>query len=415
VGSSPLRGLLTARAIRTQALVVAALSWTFGVLVVSQNTGKPLGLDFVQFYTMGALALTGSSGLYDQTAFSAAQEHLVPASSGAIYHPVYPPQVALIFSPFALLPYEIASVLWTCLTVLGYFAIVAFVWRRFRHELSDGALVVAAAVVFPPLWHVVLFGQNSVLILLLYFLGWRALESRQSFLAGAVFGLLAIKPQFAIPIVVIALTGREWAMVCGAAVSLAVQVLAVVAVFGSSVLGDYVHQAAVVVSTANQLEPLLYKSLSLRSLTRLVPSAFGAPPWLAFMAWLAFILLVLAGTARSWICAAPLHARVGVVALAAVLVSPHLIIYDTLLLALPLLWCGAWVEAGGGPPRRHFWFVVYGLFVALWLIMAATLVVGPAGGIVFMVITVLLLVWIFSIIVQSARRTVAHAERASVP
>jgi hypothetical protein len=365
---------------------------------------------------MGALALTRrASDLYNQTAFSAAQEHLVPASAGALYQPVYPPQVALVFSPLALLPYDVASVLWTCMTVLAYFAIVALVWRRFRHELPDGALVASAAVVFPPLWNVVLFGQNSVLILLVFFLGWRALESQQSFLAGAVFGLLAIKPQFAIPLVVITLIGREWAMLCGAAVSLAVQVLAAVAVFGSGVLSDYVHQAVVVVSSANELEPLLYKSLSLRSLTRLVPSAFGAPPWLAFMAWLAFVLLVLAGTARSWVSAAPLHARVGVVALAAVLVSPHLIIYDTLLLALPLLWCGAWAESGNGPSRQSFWLVVYGLFVALWLIMAATLVVGPAGGTVFMVVTVLLLLWIFAIVVTSGRRPLADAERASVP
>src|SRR5262249_39687582 len=149
-----------------------------------------------------------STDLYNQTAFSAAQEQFVPASAGTLYHPVYPPQIALIFSPIALLPYEIAALLWTCVTLFGYIAIVASVWRHFRHELPDPALVAAAALVFPPFWHVVLFGQNSVLILAVFFLGWRALERRQPFLAGTVFGLLAGKPQLAIPLIVIVLVGR---------------------------------------------------------------------------------------------------------------------------------------------------------------------------------------------------------------
>jgi hypothetical protein len=72
---SPLRGLLAARHVRVQAIVIASLSWTFAALLVGQNLGKPLGLDFVQFYTMGRLSLTGrASEIYNQAAFSAAQE-----------------------------------------------------------------------------------------------------------------------------------------------------------------------------------------------------------------------------------------------------------------------------------------------------------------------------------------------------
>jgi alpha-1,2-mannosyltransferase len=398
---SPLRGPLAAPHVRVQAIVIASVSWTFAALLVGQNLGKPLGLDFVQFYTMGRLSLTGrASEIYNQAAFSAAQEEFIPASAGALYHPVYPPQMALIMSPIALLPYAIAAVVWTCISVLVYVGVIAMVWRHFRRELSDSALVGAAAAMFPPFWYVLLFGQNSVLILMIFFLAWRALEGRHSFLAGMVFGLLAIKPQFAIPLVVIVLMGREWSVLAGAAVSLALQAMGVAAVFGGAVLVDYLKQVPTVVSSANQLEPYLYKSLSLRTLTRLVGSGFGLP------AWIALTLLVLAGTGRAWVSAAPLHVRIGVVALASVLVSPHLIIYDAVLLALPLLWCGAWVEAGQGPHREYFWPAVYGLFAALWLVMPATVTFGIGGGTVFMVIGILLLVWIFAAVAISTGRSV---------
>jgi hypothetical protein len=385
-------------------LVLGAVSWTSAALLVAHNTGKPLGLDFIQFYTMGRLALTGRSNeLYKQAAFSAAQRDFIPATVGTIYHPVYPPQVALMFAPIALLPYEIAAALWTCITVCGYVAVIALVWRHFRRELPDLVLVAAAAIVFPPFWHVVLFGQNSVLILVVFFLAWRALENRQSFLAGTIFGLLAIKPQLAIPLVVVVLICREWAMLGGIAVSLAVQALSVAVVFGNGILGDYARQVSVIVSAADQLEPLLYKSMSLRTLTRLAPAVFGLP------AWLVLISLVLVATARAWISAVPVHVRVGIVALAAVLVSPHLIVYDALLLALPLLWCGAWVEAGRGPARRPFWLAVYGLFLGLWLMMPAAVAIGPAAATVSTLAGVLILFWIFLIIVRSVNRPVAPA------
>jgi hypothetical protein len=304
--------------------------------------------------------------------------------------------MALIFSD-ALLPYAIAAVAWTCISHCvwassqwcGDILAVNYLTRARR---SRGGHV-PAVLVCPSIRAKLSAYPDDLLS------GMARTGGRQSFLAGMVLGCSRSNRSLPSLLVVIVLMGRNGRL-AGAAVSLALQAMGVAAVFGGAVLVDYLKQVPIVVSSANQLEPYLYKSLSLRTLTRLVGSGFGLP------AWIALTLLVLAGTGRVWVSAAPLHVRIGVVALASVLVSPHLIIYDAVLLALPLLWCGAWVEAGQGPHREYFWPAVYGLFAALWLVMPATVTFGPRGGTVFMVIGILLLVWIFAVVATSTGRSV---------
>jgi hypothetical protein len=79
--------------------------------------------------------------------------------------------------------------------------------------------------------------------------------------------------------------------------------------------------------------------------------------------------------------------RLGLLIVATVLVSPHLTIYDATVLALPLLWLGAWV---GTEPRADrpamYWSTVYWLFVTLLL---------PTALLIRVQISVLILGWLF--------------------
>ena len=64
----------------------------------------------------------------------------------------------------------------------------------------------------------------------------------------------------------------------------------------------------------------------------------------------------------------PLRVRLGVVIFASGLVNPHFQIYDVAILALPLLWLGAFMEE----PLRHersewYWKGVFWLFAALFI------------------------------------------------
>jgi uncharacterized membrane protein len=100
--------------------------------------------------------------------------------------------------------------------------------------------------------------------------------------------------------------------------------------------------------------------------------------------------MVLWYTVRVWKSQAPVRVKVGTVVLAAVLVNPHLIIYDLTLLALPLLWFGAYMQE---PVRRGrsepYWTAVYWLFVLTFVPTAAA--IGLQAS-VFVMLSVLALV-----------------------
>jgi uncharacterized membrane protein len=93
---------------------------------------------------------------------------------------------------------------------------------------------------------------------------------------------------------------------------------------------------------------------------------------------------------RAWKSQAPVRVRLGVVVLASALVNPHMIIYDLTVLALPILWFGAYLQE---PARREqagrYWTTVYWLFVLTFMPTAAAIGVQAS---VFVMIGLLVLV-----------------------
>src|SRR5688572_4195596 len=200
----------SARQAKGHAIVLAVILWLTAAVVGFTGDGDrgiagPLkGADFVQFYTLGHLASARQiETMYDPARLYRAQVDLVPESAREIYPPVYPPQAAVIFSPFTGFSYQQALLIWNLLTVGGYVLIVWSTWRAVAHLLPDRTLVFAAAAAFPPFWSLVLHGQVTVIVLAAFWGGWLALERRRHWLAGVAFGLLALKPQFGIPLAVV--------------------------------------------------------------------------------------------------------------------------------------------------------------------------------------------------------------------
>jgi alpha-1,2-mannosyltransferase len=387
----PFFRMRSARQARVHAIILAVIMWIFAIAVGTigksdRGFAGPLkGADFVQFYTLGHLAHDHQIGaMYNMRALHDAQTALVPASAVDLYPGVYPPQVAALFAPVSGWSYQRALLVWTLLSIAAYVLIVWSAWRPVSGVLSEGSLVVAAAAAFPPFWYLVLYGQITMLVLAAFWLGWLALERGHRLLAGAAFGLLAIKPQFGIPLVVVVLVGREWPMLAGALASVVAQVAAASWVLGLEAFRRFVAAAlSITVNNVDALESKPFLSHSLRTLTRLAPNWIGVPLWVALVA------VVLWYTARVWRSDAPLRVRLGVVMLASVLVNPHLIIYDATVLALPLLWFGAYMHE---PERRAaaapFWTTVYWLFASLFAPTAAA--IGLQVSVVLMVLLILL-------------------------
>jgi len=377
----------SARRARAHAILTAIILWiglfiTFTAGAGDRSIAGPIkGADFLQFYTMGSLARTGrAAAIYDINAFHDAQVGLVPESAPEFYPPVYPPHVALLFTPFSLLTFRHALLLWSAITIACFGVIVRSAWRPVSNHLPDSVFAFAAAAAFPPFWSLVLHGQVTILILAAFWAGWMALERERPYLAGVAFGLLLIKPQFAIPLAVVAITCGEWSMIAGALTSIAVQVGAAVMLFHWAVLNAYLAFVPVMVRHGDLLEPKPFQSHSLRTLTRLAPDWIGMPLWATLSA------VVLFCTVRVWKSTVPLRVRLGMMVAASVLVNPHVIVYDATVLVLPLIWFGAYVQERSAPSdAATFWTVVYWLFVTL---------LAPTAAVIWIQVSVVLMVWL---------------------
>ena len=357
----------SARHATNHAILAATLLWIGAAVVTFAGPGDRSiagllkGTDFIQFYTLGHLAATRQvDTMYDMRALHEAQVALVPASKPEIYPPVYPPQAALLFRPFSMWSYRSAMLVWSAVTMALYGLLVWSIWRRDAERFSNRRMIVAAAVAFPPFWNLVLFGQITIFIVAAFWLGWLALERGRSFLAGAAFGLLALKPQFGIPLAAIVLACGEWRMLAGAVTSVTTQAAIVWAVLGASAFTAFANSLRTTLTYVDLLESKPFNSHSLRAVTRLLPDVIGIPLWLMLSG------VVLWYTVRVWKSDAPVRVRLGIVILASLLVNPHVIVYDVTLLALPLVWFGAYMLE----PQRHdearaFGVLVYWLFVAL--------------------------------------------------
>jgi alpha-1,2-mannosyltransferase len=399
--------MVTAREARSHAILLAVTTWLVSLVITFGGSGRMslVGVmnapDFVHFYTFGRLSKEHRiRDAYDWEKFHAEQISIVPESANLIYPPVYPPQAAVLFIPFSKLSFGAAAAVWTLVTVIGYGFVVWRAWHTVREWLPDRVLVFAAAAGSPPFWSTVMNGQVTIVVLVACFCGWIALEYNQRFWAGAALGLLAMKPQFGVPFAAIVLARRDWQMALGAVVSITAQAFVVWWVLGPDAFAGYAAMLPTIAAHADELEAKPFQSHSIRALTRLLPEWIGAPLWIATSG------MVLWKTAKAWTTDVPLTVRFGLVILAAVLVNPHLIVYDAAILVLPLIWFGAWLiqqrTANDNPHASTLSVEAYGaLLYGLVLVFIA-----PTAAVVGIQISVLLLLWLFwkiQAIAQTAR------------
>jgi hypothetical protein len=376
---------VSAQEARAHALILAVAVWIVGA--IRWMTGPFVGSgDFCFFYTCGWLARTGNvDRLYNSGAFHATQVALFPSSADTWFPTVYPPQAALLMAPISALPYQWAMYLWALGSLALTAIILAGAYRVVRHQLPDVTLAILAAAAFQPLCELIVSGQISVVVLGACYLGWLALERDRRMLAGAALGLLAIKPQFGLPFAVIVLATRNWRMLTGALLCVLAQVIAVWVTMGAEALTGFVNMVPAILGDIDGLEVATQRSHSIRALTRLTPVWLGLPLWVVTCG------LVLWQVVRVWRSDAPLPVRFGLAMLAAVLCNPHLIVYDAVLLMLPLLWFASWLESGA------YHGLLYGLFLMFFVPVGAFARVQP---------TVLLMLAIVWLVTRQATRPV---------
>ncbi|MGH9554713.1 MAG: glycosyltransferase family 87 protein [Terriglobales bacterium] len=367
-------GWLTVERVRRHAMLLAVCIWgvyafTLATPGLRDRTGKPKGTDFLHFYTLGSLAVEGrNDALYDARVQADQSERLVPESKGFHFLPVYGPQVALLFSPLARLSYGWAALVWISLSVLLYAWCCGAVWKTCPALQQHRGPVALLAVAYPAFFNLVAHGQTSALALFCFTAAYLALGKKKPFLAGLAIGMLIYKPQLGLAAAFVFLFAREWKVVAGAILAAAAQLAIAWAYFGRAVMETYWQVLNKLGESASVLEPKLFQMHSLRSFWMLLV------PWepVAHVLYMVTAALVLWWAFAAWRSRAPLSLRYSAFLLATVLVTPHLTVYDLVILAPALLLLGDWALANAQHPASPSVRALLYLGYALPLLGAVT-------------------------------------------
>jgi hypothetical protein len=356
---------LTARRLRAHGSILAICLWSVYIWNMTtpgllDRAGNLKGTDFLHFYTLGSLALAHrGADLYNMQAQAALAAQRVPAAAGIFYLPLYPPQVSLFFAPFARLSYPCALALWLSFSSLIYLFCCYTIFRACPHLRNHKLAVVILALAFPAFWHLIVWGQTSALALVCFTLAYFALRAQREFLAGLALGCLVFKPQLGIAAAIVFVIMFRWKIILGATLSAGAQLLVAWLSYGPDPLRNWIHTLSNLPHLLPMLEPRLYQTHSLRTFwTMLIPW-----PLISLALYVTTALLISVLTVACWRSWIPLPLRYSALLLATVLLSPHLTVYDLVILAPAFLLISNWIIVQPiSPATAHFKLLLYVAF-----------------------------------------------------
>jgi alpha-1,2-mannosyltransferase len=339
-------GWLTPRRLRAHGLLVGLVLWSVYLWTLTtpglrDRNGNLKGTDFLHFYTLGLIAREHRGPeLYDMKVQAELAAAHVPQAAGIQYLPLYPPQTSILFAPLAHLSYLHALAVWWIVCAILYFLCCYWTWRTCPNLRTHPVTVAILSAAFPAFFHLFAWGQTSALALACFTGAYLSLRRKREFVAGMALGCLAFKPQLAFAAAVIFIAAGAGKVVLGAALSGLAQFLAGVLYYGSQVFHEWLWMLDNLRSALPFLEPKIYQTHSLRTFwSMLVPI-----PGLAFVLYVVSATLLLGITILLWRRpSTPLRVRFSLLLFATVLISPHLTVYDLVILAPALLLLADWL------------------------------------------------------------------------
>jgi alpha-1,2-mannosyltransferase len=309
--------------------VVAAL-WTLAGHGIDDPLGRPVGTDFLSFWTVSSALHTGQSRAVYAPLELAALERAVAGSDG-FYAWAYPPLALLLVYPLALMPYLWSLAAWLA---CGLGAYLTALWRILPRPAT-----LWAGLAFPAVLANLSHGQNGLLTTGL--LGWALLLLPQRpGLAGALLGLLTFKPQLGLMIPLALAAGGHWrTMVVAALTAIGLAALSL-ALFGGELWSGFLGSLPFARAMLEQELVPYYKMQSVFAASRLLGASVS----------LAYILQGIVALGAAWITIATWRQPIdqdlknAVLVTAGVLAAPFILDYDLMLLALPAAWllCRGW-------------------------------------------------------------------------
>ena len=322
--------------------MVLGLALAGALLVIRQPASSRATSDFVVPYSAGRLVLAGHANhVYDQAWLA---PELVRTAAGVPIDPTLPFSEPLaLLAPFtilALFPLEVALRIWQGVSVLLLFASVVTLQALLplgRRAPIIGLVLMLAAI---PTWSVLLEGQQSALVLLGAVLAATALLGEQPWVALPGAALLALKPQYLAPFLVILMVRRHPRTMAYALCGSVVVLLSTGLAGGLPAFAAMGHNML----ATNAQTPLRLNETWSGLLAEALPAPAQIP---------AAVMVLVAGL----VCVAILGIRLRGELLAlvaattwlAVLASPHTLPHDLVLLAVPA-WCAMALHREGRLP-----------------------------------------------------------------
>lgn len=314
----------------------------------SSPDASPFAGDFLQEWVGGYIVRAGDYARFYDIEYARELEHderLVGfAWNNERYLPiVYPPFYYAAVSPLSLFSVPTAAGIWAFLMVAGFAgAGWLLIWHGRKALPKLSCWLIPAALLFMPLIENLTSSQKGTVCLLILSGTFVLLDGMRPFAAGALFGLLAFKPQLTLVIAPAMLLAGQWRFVLGGAttgLALGAACLALGTdvcrqyVLFSTGAADYLHSSGYDLTKSHCLYGFFTLLCGGEATTFVKGATFAS-----FLGVAALLFLVLR---RGLQPAAPqFPLQFSALVLATVLVSPHLFTYDLTILLLPILLLG---------------------------------------------------------------------------
>ncbi|TMF61662.1 MAG: DUF2029 domain-containing protein [Chloroflexi bacterium] len=229
------RGQRLAKVVALIGVGLAALHNLIGWITFAIN--RPFEGDFAAYYAFTRIGLHAGFGhLYEV----AAQRQEWQALGPLLWYPaVYPPPLAFVVAPLAVLPFPVAYAIWNLL--LGIAVLVT--WRllapgsRWQRSMQLGIAFALPLVAFS-----LLLGQVVMLLGATLALCWWCLRRGSPVFAGIILSLIAVKPQLAFLVPLGLVAGLQFRAAIGWASASAALAVVTLAAVGTDGIAAYVSR-----------------------------------------------------------------------------------------------------------------------------------------------------------------------------
>jgi hypothetical protein len=217
------------------------------LLLIAMGAGKgelfgwKAGQHFAAFYNAGTILNRGlGSQLYDLNLQTTLLRELFPTNDGASLYP-NAPWFALLFRPFALLPFSWAYVAWVLFSIALYLSGLALIWPK-GLDFETRRTAFLAAVSFQPfVFQTLISGQVTAVAFFLITAAIRLLRDGRCLAAGCVLSGCLYKPTMLVLLLPMLLLSGRWKALAGVAAGALMLVAVSVLCVAPSSLASYRH------------------------------------------------------------------------------------------------------------------------------------------------------------------------------